>query len=420
MNRAVGFLSRWTRWMVPAGFVLSALAALAPARGDEPAKPPADTVRAEVGKPIQAARELIQAKKYKDALAKVHEAEAVPSATPYEKFVIDLTRGSAAQGAGDNDVAISSFESVVGAVRLPAADQQRLEAAIAQLYYQAKDYAKAITWASRYEKEGGTDASVHQTLVQAQYLSGDYASAAKSLKAEIEAEEKSGHTPTEDRLTFLISCYLKLNDNAGYAGVLEKLVAYYPKKTYWADLIYRTQKRVADRLSLDLYRIQLATGNLSKGNEYMEMAELALQAGFPAEAKKVIDQGYATGQMGKGAEADREKRLRDLANKETAADAAAIAKGEIESDAAKDGDALVAIGYNLVLNGQAEKGLALMEQGLKKTPLKRPDDARLHLGIAYVQAGQKSRATQVLEGVGGKDGTAELARLWLLHIGRAS
>ena len=93
----------------------------AAANAQEAAKPAeapkGDTVRAEVGKPIQAARDLIQAKKFRDALAKVHEAEAVPNLTAYEKFAIDLTRGSAAQGAGDNDTAMSSFESVVASVR---------------------------------------------------------------------------------------------------------------------------------------------------------------------------------------------------------------------------------------------------------------------------------------------------------------
>jgi len=403
--------------------VLTALAVtgcVAGARADEPAKPPADSARPEVGKPIQAAKELIQAKKYKDALVKLHEADAVPNLNPYEKFILDLMRGSAAQGAGENDTAISSFESVVATGRLQGADQQRLEAAIAELHYQGKDYAKAITWATRYEKEGGTEPAIHQTLVQAEYLGGDYTAAARELKAEIETDEKEGRTPGEDRLTFLISCYLKMNDNAGYAAVLEKLVAYYPKKTYWADLIYRMQKRVADRLTLDLYRIQLATGNLSKPTEYMEMAELALQAGFPVEAKKVVDQAYVGGIFGKGADAERQNRLRDLANKEAAQDVASMSKNDADIVGAKDGDALVAVGYNLVLNGQVERGLSLMEQGLHKTPLKRPDDAKLHLGMAYVQTGQKAKAVQVLETVQGKDGTAELARLWLLHVGKTA
>jgi len=394
---------------------------LAAARADEAPKP-ADTVRAEVGKPIQAARDLIQSKKYKDALAKVHEAEAVPNLTGYEKFVVDLTRGSAAQGAGDVDVAMSSFEAVIASGRLPGADQLRVIAAVAELHYQAKDYAKAIAFASRYEKEGGSDPGVHQVLIQAYYLAGDYASAARELKAEIEADEKAERVSSEDKLQLLISCYVKLNENAGYASTLEKLVAHYPKKAYWADLIFRTQRRsgFADRLSLDLYRLQLATGNIGKPTEFMEMAELALQAGFPAEAKKVMDQGYAAGVLGKGPEATRQNRLRDLANRQAAQDAASIARGSSEADSAADGDTLLAIGYNYVINGQHERGLALMEQGMRKVPLKHPEDAKLHLGMAYLQAGQKAKAAQILQTVRGSDGTADLARLWLLQAGRSA
>jgi tetratricopeptide (TPR) repeat protein len=396
---------------------LAVLATVAVA--DEPAKP-AETVRAEVGKPIQAARELIQAKKFRDALAKVHEAEAVPNLTGYEKFAIDLTRGSAAQGAGDNDVALSSFESVVASGRLAPADQLKLIVAITDLYYQAKNYAKAISWASRYEKEGGNDPAVHQVLIQAHYLSGEYGNAARLLREQIEADEKAERAPTEERLQFLASCYLKMNDNAGYFWALEKLVTHYPKKSYWADLISRVHRKpgFSDRLELDVFRLQLATGNLSKPAEYMEMAQLALQAGFPFEAKKVLDQGYAGGVLGKGTDVERQNRLRDLANKQAAQDAAAIAQGESEASSVKDGDALIAIGFNLVANGKADRGLPLMEQALRQGALKHPEDAKLHLALAYAQIGQKGKAVQLLQSVHGNDGTADLARLWLLQTGR--
>jgi tetratricopeptide (TPR) repeat protein len=406
--------------MLVSAWAIAALAPEAPKATDTTKA--ADTVRAEVGKPIQAARELIQAKKFREALAKVHEAEAVPNLTGYEKFVIDLTRGSAAQGAGDTDVAVSSFESVVAAGRLPPGDQLKVIEAIAQLHYQAKEYAKAISWAQRFEREGGNDPAIRQVLTQAYYLSGDYANAAKQLRAEVEADEKADRIPSEEKLQFLASCYLKMNDNAGYATVLEKLVAHYPKKSYWADMIARVQRKpgFSDRLDLDVLRLKMATGNLSKPAEYMEMAQLALQAGFPMEAKKMLDQGYASGTLGKGADAERQNRLRDLANRQAAQDAAAIKQGDSESNGTKEGDALLAIGYNLVVNGQAERGLSLMEQGLHKGGLKHPEDAKLHLALAYLQAGQKSKALQLLQTVRGNDGTADLARLWALQAGRAS
>ena len=52
--------------------------------------------------------------------------------------------------------------------------------------------------------------------------------------------------------------------------------------------------------------------------------------------------------------------------------------------------------------------------GHKKGGLRRPDDARLRYGEALLQAGQKQKATTVLREVKGTDGTADIARLWVL------
>ena len=84
----------------------------------------------------------------------------------------------------------------------------------------------------------------------------------------------------------------------------------------------------ANRLTLDVYRLMQATGNLKETSDLMEMAQLALQAGLPGEAKKVVDEGYAKGVLGTGADADRHKRLRDMANKQAAEDQKGMAAAE--------------------------------------------------------------------------------------------
>src|SRR5262249_44429706 len=149
-----------------------------------------------------------------------------------------------------------AFEQVLASGRLPPAEQLKIVEAVAGTYYRAKEYPKAITWATRYLKDGGTSPQVHTVLIQSYYLSGDFGNAAKQLHSDIQADEKAGQRPAEDKLQFLASAYLKQNDNAGYSTTLEKLVAYYPKKEYWADLINRIQKKpgFADRLSLDVFR----------------------------------------------------------------------------------------------------------------------------------------------------------------------
>ena len=162
-------------------------------------------------------------------------------------------------------------------------------------------------------------------------------------------------------------------------------------------------------------RLKLASGTLSKTEDFMEMAQLALQAGYPAEAKKIVEHGFASGALGTGAEADRHKRLRDLALKQDAESSAGIAARAAEAATAKDGNALVQVGYVYVTMGEVDKGIALIEQGIAKGGLKRPEDAKLRLGMAQLQSGKgKAKAPQTLRSVQGADGSADIARLWIL------
>ncbi|HEX2531003.1 MAG TPA: tetratricopeptide repeat protein [Burkholderiaceae bacterium] len=377
-------------------------------------------LRPEIGKPLQAAQELIKARKYKEALARIHEADAVGGKNAHESFMIERMRAAAAAAAGDNPTAIKSFEAVIESGRLSASDQLKFIQGLAGLHYQARNYPKAIAWLTRYFKDGGDDPKMRTLLVQTYYLNGDYSRAAKEIQGEIQAEEKAGRAPSEEQLQLLANCAIKQNDKAGYVHALEKLVAHHPKKEYWNDLLSRQQSKpgFSDRLALDLFRLKLAAGQLTKATDYMEMSQLALQAGFPAEAVKIVEQGYKTGALGRGPEAARQQRLRDLANKNATDDVKTMAQGEAEAEKSKDGTGLVNLGYAYVTVGQFDKGIALMERGMKKGGFKRPEDAKLHMGIAYLKAGRKNEAIQMFRSVRGADGTADLARYWILLTNR--
>ena len=191
---------------------------------------------------------------------------------------------------------------------------------IAVGYYRAQQYAKSMQWSQRYFKEGGTSGAIRTMLIQSQYLSGDFAGASRELMAEITAAERAGQAPQEDRLKLLLNAATKQNDNNAYVFAVEKLVTYYPKKEYWVDLLSRMQRKptFSDRLSLDAYRLSLATGSMSKPADFMEMAQLALQADLPGESKQVVDKGFAANVLGTGPEAERHKRLKALIDKDLA------------------------------------------------------------------------------------------------------
>jgi hypothetical protein len=379
-----------------------------------------ETVRPELGRSLQAASDLIKAGKFREALAKVRDADAVGGKTANETLLVERMRIAAASGAGDLETAAKSFEALSGSSKVSAAEKARMAESIAGGYYRAKDYARAMQWSQRYFKEGGTSGSIRTLLIQSQYLSGDFAGAAKELTAEVQAAEKGGTPPGEDRLKLLLNAALQMKDNNTYVYAVEKLVTHYPKKEYWVDLLSRMQRKpgFSDRLALDAYRLSLATGSMTAANDYMEMAQLALQAGLPAEAKQVVDKGFAANVLGAGAEAERHKRLRDLVSKKIDEEKAARAAADKQAVADKDGTALVNAGFNLVFEGQGAKGLAMMQQGIAKGGMKRPEDAKLHLAIAHLTVGDNAKALAALKTVGGTDGTADLARLWTLFARR--
>jgi len=399
--------------------VLALLVAAAPCAI---AQEKAPAVRPEVGKPLQAAIDALKAKRGREALSRAREAQEVPNKTPYETYLVTRVLGQAAAAAGDAATAGAALESAANSSAAPQADRPQLLAVAAAQYYAAKEYSKAAAAATRYLQYGGSDKSVHMIYVQSLYLGGNYGAAAREMANDVEAAERAGKPPTEEQLQLLANAYLQSKDTAGYGRTIEKLVAYYPKRDYWQNAIYNvvTRSGFNDRLQIDVARLKFDLGLLQKADEYLDFAQLSLIEGFPAEATKVIDKGYAAGVLGTGAEAARHKRLKDLAAKNLAEDRKNIAQAE-KGEPAKDGKTLFNDGFNLVLYGRADKGLGMMQEGIKLGGgFRRPDHAKLQLAYAYHLAGQNEKAVQMFKSVQGTDGAAALARLWVLRLGRTS
>ena len=376
----------------------------------------AQSLRPEVGKPLQQAYDLIKAGKGKEALAKVREAEGAANKTAAESLQIERMKAAAAQRAGDNGTAIQALESLYG--KVPAGEQGQVAEQLAGAYAAARDNAKASQWVQKAQAAGNSSASLKQLNAYLQGNSGDYAAVARDSAAAVSAAEQGGRKPEEADLLRLADAQMRTGNTAGQANTLEKLLFNYPKKDYWAAYLGRVQRKsgFSDRFALDVMRLKLATNSLSKTEDFMEMSQMALQAGLPAEGKAIVDKGFAAAALGVGAEADRHKRLRDLANKQEAEGKASIDQRAAAAVTAKDGNDLVQLGYAYVTMGLPDKGIPLIEQAIAKGGLKRPEDAKLRLGMALLQAGKgKAKAVQVLRSVQGNDGAADLGRLWALY-----
>jgi tetratricopeptide (TPR) repeat protein len=363
----------------------------------------ADTMRPEVGKPLQAAETALASHRYSAALEDVARAEQAPGLTGAETTTIREVRAEIEAKSGNNAAAAADYAALAA-----GGGGTQMAQAAASFYYQAGDYAKTIQTIKAYLP---SDPQFHALLLQSYYQTGDCA----ALSGAIAPALKERHPPAEQTLNMAAYCYGSQKQMDGYKAIMTDLVTYYPNPTYWSDLLGQLQATPAfqDRLSIDFLRLQLAVGMAVPADIYMEQTQVAVQLGLYTEASKIINQGFATGVLGTSGDVDREKRLQALvATKLAAATPAAEAAAAQQAIGAKDFPTLLNIGLNDVDAGNASVGIPLMEQAIRSGGLTQTDQAELEMGVAYNEAGNRSNALAMWHAVGGGDGAQTLAQLW--------
>nr|WP_314541365.1 tetratricopeptide repeat protein [uncultured Massilia sp.] len=386
-----------------------------------PAAAPADSVRPELFKLLDPAqiKPLMDAKNYGEIQNRVTQAEAVPNRTPYEDYVLNRMKLSLASSTSNDAMATQALEAILATGKLPEAEKANFTQALATYYYNAKNYPKAIELYKQIQASGKATDAINSAMIRSYYLSGDYATALKLQGPVLDAMEKAGKTPTQEDLRLYASAANKAKDDTAYLNGLEKLAAFYPSDDFWTDLISRGIVRkpgFQEANVTNVLRLQFAAVKQLSPEGYTELAELALKDGFPTEAKKVVDAGFAAGVLGTGSGASQHRQLRDRATKGAADDAKNIAAGEAGATKAKNGAGLVNLGWAYVTMDQFDKGIGFIEQGIAKGGLKSPDEAKLRLGMAQARAGKKDQAIATFESVKGGGGLSDTAKYWILLL----
>jgi hypothetical protein len=352
----------------------AALAMTAPAE--------AATVSAKVGPLLKEAQALIAAKNYKAAMAKLNEAEAVKS-TP------------------DDTAIINQFKS---AISISSADPNTPGGAKAKFAqdYNAGKFKDVIADAEYLRKNGVFDAQSQLIVGQAYYKAGDFAGCVRYAKT------LAGN---DTALELQARCAYEIGDDATQRQALESLVSHTGKPEYWVGLLKLGERArgLSDHNSLDIARIRLLTGSMQTKDDYVALAQYALQFKLAAEAQAALEKGVAA----KVLTDDRSMRLLATAKQMASAALAAEPKTLAAATAAPQGDDLVAVGENMIGEGKAKDAIGVIQNGLKK-PLKDAANGQIRLGQAYLAAGQKSDAIAAFDKVKTPEKDAMVAHLWSL------
>ena len=380
--------------------------------------PTGPTIRSELRTPLLDAQSLIAEKKYGLAKEKIQAANAVPNKTDYESYITARVALSVANGEDDAQSADKLVEQILqlnaSGAWLKPEETLPLMQAVGITHYRTKGYAQSASWLDRYVQAGGSDPAFKDARIRAHLLSGNLQRGSELINEEIAASEKAKTAPSLPYLEMLAQARNNLKDVAGSTRALELLVQHYPSKDHWRSLINRLWARpdLATRLQLDVFRLAFYIGTPEETNDYSEYIDFAQKSGFSGEALRTFDQGAAAGLLGTGANTEAHKKLRAKLALENEQDRKTITADIANALKKPDGSAAFNVGLNLVGMQQFDKGLELMEKAIAKGIAKRPEEARLRLAAAYVQAGQAEKALQTFATVSGPEGLTEMVRYW--------
>jgi tetratricopeptide (TPR) repeat protein len=370
-------------------------------------------IRPEVAKSLQAAQDALKAGQLDSALALSQQTLAMPGVTAIEKPLIQRTLAVAALQAKNFPLAVSTLENLIQEMpeTTPAEQKRPLIESLLNASQQGQDFSKLVDWARIYLKLEGSNPSVRPVLIQTLSALKRNEEVVQEMKEKMRLDEEAKVKTPESELRMLAVSQRQLKDDAGYNATLKRLLQNYPSKAYWAEIIPRLARQAYfnARFDLDLYRLLEQTGNMEDPYEYADMANLALKAGLPAEASRVLEQAYAAGLMGKGSDAANHQKLRLQIQQRLNEDDKALPALE---KSAKDANALASLADVYAAKQKWEQSQALYSKAVAMGGLRREAETRLHAGIALFKLGQKAEANTLWDSIQGDATAVELAQLW--------
>jgi tetratricopeptide (TPR) repeat protein len=167
---------------------------------------------------------------------------------------------------------------------------------------------------------------------------------------------------------------------------------------------------------MNLWRLAFDREFMTRESEFLAYSDMALEAGSPAEALKVLETGIQKGSVKIISQTDSNARRLKQAKDLTADDKKMVASLDKEARAGKSGEADVKVGLAYFGLGEYEKSTEAIERGLsadRVAKVKRVDDARMNLGVAYYKLGKKDLAEKAFKSAGSDPRMARAARIWL-------
>ncbi len=331
-----------------------------------------------VGKPLQQARSAAQGGNIQGAINYVNQARNAAK-TPAERKAVGQMAAFVYTRGGQYGQAAAELERI-GA---PASQ-------LAPLFYQARQYDKAIAAARR---------SGQTTIIAQSYVMQGKPADAARIYADLVAKNPGNL----NYLSNLAGAQFRAGDKAAYLASTQKLVKMDPSPARWSQLLGQLKSGPMPRdAKLALYHLMRETGTLTSRADVEEMAKIALVGGQPGVAADVVRAATAAGTL--TAADPMTARLLEAATKRQQA-AMAAAPGQ-----AKNPATALAAGHAYLGAGQYAQAIAAYTLAMKGPAA---GEAAMFKGVAQIRSGNTAAARQSFAAIPAGSLT-DMGQLWSL------
>ena len=282
-----------------------------------------------------------------------------------------------------------------------------------QLALQAKDYAKAEAALARWGQLAPNEPDVPILNAELKFRQNKPAEALSLFQQAIAAREAAGQPVPEALYLFALQSAVNAKVTPQALALSRTVVSKYPTPKNWRNalILARQYGGGESAYQLDTLRLMRAAKALSERDEYLALGDLLARGRFYAEARDVLQEGFASGKLPR-TNPDAVAILSDV-NGRISGDLAALPGLEPRARSGANGELALRLGEGYYGHGNYAKAAEMYRLALQKGGV----DANLvntRLGIALALAGQRPAAEAAFKAVTGN--RAALASYWQLWL----
>ena len=339
----------------------------------------AQAVSKEVYERIQKAQESVDADDYTTALKMLDNLYNPDKLTEYEQANVLNYIGFIYYNMEDMAKAISTYEKLLAIPSLEPQMAKQTTFTMAQLLTVEENYAKALATIDKWfllETNPPSDPFILKAQIH--YHLNQYQQMVQPIENAMQVARDRGKPVKENWYGLLNFAYFQQENYEKVRDIQKILLETWPKARYWKSLAGAYTELGEDEKLIYAYDSAFTQGMLVKGNEFVTMAQLYLQAEVPYKAAKLLEEKMDAGIVDKNA---KHYRLLSqawmLAQEDKKAIPALMAAAALTTDG--EVDARLANSYLNV--GDYGNCVTSARTAVRKGGLKSPDNIQISLGM---------------------------------------